>query len=479
MQKSTQVLSAQKKIAERSLQVYAEHRQQIIKHTDRLFAWLMIFQWLAGIAAAVLISPRVWAGQFSQIHLHVLAAVVLGAVINLPPIILGFTRPGKFSTRYIIGISQMLTSGLLIHLTGGRIETHFHIFGSLAFLAFYRDWTVLIPATIVAALDHLLRGIYWPQSIYGVLAASPWRWVEHAGWVIFEDIFLVISCLRSTVEMKEIAERTAQLEATNQIIETRVTERTFELASAKEKLENEIYERKKLEKTVIQSEKMSAVGQLAAGVAHEINNPLGVILGFSQNAAKRIPPGDPLELPLKSIEREAVRCKNLVQDLLTFSRVGKMEKEPVDLNQTIETALSLVLAQSKVKNTQLVKEFSAIPKIIGNKNQIQQIIVNLSNNAMDAMPQGGKLIIRLKTAKINDQDAVEIQVEDTGEGISPEIRSRVFDPFFTTKEIGKGTGLGLSLVYEIVQRHSGKIFLESKVGQGTVFRVLFPVSDPL
>lgn len=106
----------------------------------------------------------------------------------------------------------MLMGGLLIHLTGGRIETHFHVFGSMAFLAFYRDWRVLIPATVIVALDHLQRGVFWPQSVYGVLTASEWRWLEHTAWVVFEALFLTISCLRSTREMREIAERTAALE---------------------------------------------------------------------------------------------------------------------------------------------------------------------------------------------------------------------------------------------------------------------------
>ena len=110
----------------------------------------------------------------------------------------------------------MLTSALLIHLTGGRIETHFHVFGSLAFLAFYRDWRVLVPATIVVAGDHLIRGIFWPQSVYGVLAASQWRFLEHAGWVVFEDIVLVCSCLRGTRELWSIAERTAEFETSQE-----------------------------------------------------------------------------------------------------------------------------------------------------------------------------------------------------------------------------------------------------------------------
>ena len=106
----------------------------------------------------------------------------------------------------------MLTGALLIHLSGGRIETHFHVFGSLAFLAFYRDWKVLVPATVVVALDHMLRGYFWPQSVYGVVVASQWRWIEHAAWVLFEDIFLIVSCRRSVLEMQQTAERTAALE---------------------------------------------------------------------------------------------------------------------------------------------------------------------------------------------------------------------------------------------------------------------------
>ena len=106
----------------------------------------------------------------------------------------------------------MLMGALLIHLTGGRIETHFHVFGSLAFLAFYRDWRVLVPATIVVALDHMLRGAFWPQSVYGVLVASQWRWLEHAAWVIFEDVFLVVSCRHSVADLRQTADRTAAIE---------------------------------------------------------------------------------------------------------------------------------------------------------------------------------------------------------------------------------------------------------------------------
>jgi two-component system sensor histidine kinase/response regulator len=199
-------------IARRSAELFAAYQQDIHRRTDRLFAGLMAFQWLLGIAFALWVSPLRWDGDQSSTHLHVLAAVWLGGVISLFPALLGWFRAGHTSTRHIIAAAQMLMGALLIHLTGGRIETHFHVFGSLAFLAFYRDWRVLIPATIVVALDHMLRGIFWPQSVYGVMVASQWRWLEHAAWVVFEDMFLVVSCVRSLAEMRETANRTATLE---------------------------------------------------------------------------------------------------------------------------------------------------------------------------------------------------------------------------------------------------------------------------
>ncbi|MDQ2800968.1 MAG: diguanylate cyclase [Armatimonadota bacterium] len=205
-------------VARRTAFIFAQHQQSIFKRTDHLFAFLMALQWLACLAAAHWISPQTWAGPVSRTHLHVWAALFLGGAITTLPVFLALTHPGRPLTRHVIAVAQMLMSALLIHLTGGRIETHFHIFGSLAFLAFYRDWRVLLSATVVTAADHFLGGIYWPQSVYGVLSASPWLWVEHAGWVAFEDVFLTISCLQSVREMQGIAERQAKLEATHEIV---------------------------------------------------------------------------------------------------------------------------------------------------------------------------------------------------------------------------------------------------------------------
>ena len=138
----------------------------------------MVFQFLFGVFAAFTISPVTWRGEIPETHIHVWAALLLGGLITSLPLFLAFAYPGRKFTRHIIAIGQMLMGALLIHLMGGRIETHFHVFGSLAFLAFYRDWKVLITGTLVVAADHFLRGIFWPRSVFGVTGEDPFRWLE-------------------------------------------------------------------------------------------------------------------------------------------------------------------------------------------------------------------------------------------------------------------------------------------------------------
>jgi hypothetical protein len=179
---------------------------------DRMFAVLLVVQYLAGIIGALVVSPYAWQGKERVLHMHVWVAILGGAGIIILPILMAIFRPGTVLTRHVIAASQMLSSALLIHLTGGRIETHFHVFGSLAFLAFYLDWKVLITATTVVAADHFLRGIYWPESVYGVANAEWWRFLEHAAWVVFEDVFLIWSCIMGSREVAASSARQAEVE---------------------------------------------------------------------------------------------------------------------------------------------------------------------------------------------------------------------------------------------------------------------------
>jgi PAS domain-containing protein len=273
--------------SERADRLFCEGENTLHQHTDRLFAALMVIQWLGGIAAALFISPRTWIGETSHVDLHVWAALFLGGAIATLPVYLAWKHPGKRSTRHVIAVAQMLFSALLIHLTGGRLETHFHIFGSLAFLAFYRDRNVLISATIVVALDHFLRGAFWPQSVFGVVTGTNWRWIEHAAWVLFEDVFLIISLRQSLKETHALAERQAALEQTNAQIELRVTERTAELTS-------EICEREKAEQASRESQRLyhSLVEQLpicvyrrnAEGRLVFVNSRFEKITGLTESA---------------------------------------------------------------------------------------------------------------------------------------------------------------------------------------------------
>ncbi len=188
--------------------------QTVKRHVmvSRMFAALLVVQYVAGIVAALAVSPYVWAGKERVLHMHVWVAILGGAGITLLPVLLAIFRPAAPLTRHVIAASQMLSSALLIHLTGGRIETHFHVFGSLAFLAFYLDWRVITTATVVVAADHFARGIFWPESVYGVTNPEWWRFLEHAGWVAFEDVFLIWSCIFGTRELRAAAVRQAELE---------------------------------------------------------------------------------------------------------------------------------------------------------------------------------------------------------------------------------------------------------------------------
>lgn len=210
-----------------------------------MFAGLMFVQWLAGIAAALLVTPVSWSGAASTIDNNLWAAVLIGGTLSGFPIFLAIKRPGHTSTRYVIAVSQMMMSSMLIHLTGGRIETHFHIFGSLAFLSFYRDWRILVPATIVVTADHIIRGMLWPQSIYGVDAVESLRWLEHSTWVIFEDIFLYFAIQRSVHEMWNLATTSDDRHLKDEL-EARVAARTEQLAESNLNLETEVAYRSRL-----------------------------------------------------------------------------------------------------------------------------------------------------------------------------------------------------------------------------------------
>jgi hypothetical protein len=209
----TDQAAALETILKRATDFTDQQLDRVHRQTDRMFMWLMIAQWIFGVIVALAFSPYGWSGKVRSVHMHVPIAILLGGALSGLPIALILMRPGSAVTRHVVAAAQVMWSALLIHLSGGRIETHFHVFGSLAFLAFYRDWRVLITATILVAADHFIRGLLWPESVYGIVNPEWWRFLEHAFWVVFADTFLILSCLRGVHEIEKLAERQAQFEA--------------------------------------------------------------------------------------------------------------------------------------------------------------------------------------------------------------------------------------------------------------------------
>lgn len=260
---------------------FQEQWDKLTRRVNLMFAGLLGFQWLAGIVIAIWWSPRTWAGADSSVHIHVIAAVVLGTVVILPPVLAVWRNPSGQWNKFLIAIAQMLNSALLIHVSGGRIETHFHIFGSLAFLAFYRDWRVFIPATLVVAVDHFVRGYFWPQSVYGVISATAWRSFEHAGWVLFEDAFLIYSCVQSKREMQEIARKQANLEAMNEVVECKVRDRTDALRQSEQLLR----ERETRIRAILEAANEGIITINGEGIIETFNSAAATMFGYEQHEA--------------------------------------------------------------------------------------------------------------------------------------------------------------------------------------------------
>jgi signal transduction histidine kinase/HAMP domain-containing protein len=268
-------------------------------------------------------------------------------------------------------------------------------------------------------------------------------------------------------------------------LELQVKEHTQNLEKANAELENALKNLKGAQAQLIQAEKMAGIGQLAAGVAHELNNPLGGILGYCQFALEKITKKPLKELTgedisaysqyLKDIEQQSKRCKTIIQSLLKFSRASvKEDFEPIDVNSVLKETFTFVNHQLEKHKVKLKEVLSpSLPRISGNTSQLQQVFTNLVLNAVQAMPDGGRLTVMDKLSE--DKKSLEISFADTGEGISEENLSKIFEPFFTTKKVGQGTGLGLSVSYGIVKEHGGDIQVESTVGKGTTFTVILPL----
>ena len=470
--------------------LFQSERERTWKRTDRMFAGLMVVQWLAGIGVALWVTPHTWIGAVSSVHLHVLAAIFLGGAIAGFPVLLTLLYPGHAVTRHVIAGSEMLASALLIHLSGGRIETHFHIFGSLAFLAFYRDWRVLGTATLVTAADHLLRGIYYPQSIFGSASVGYLRWVEHTGWVLFEDVFLSIMTQQSILQSRRIARRQAESQLTNERIERAVAERTAQLANANHELQAAM---EKADAANV------AKSEFLANMSHEIRTPMNGVIGMT-SLLLDTELGEEQADFVETIRQSSDSLMTIINEILDFSKIesGSMELEQLtfDLIPCLEDVLDVFGTISAEKNIDLAYlDDPQVPEsFVSDPTRLRQVLLNLVGNALK-FTEKGEVVVEVSCERAAGGDVpigldylhelamgpsgheewVQLcfEVRDTGPGIPEDRMNRLFQAFSqvdasVTRRHG-GTGLGLVISKRIVEAMGGRIWVESKPGLGTSF----------
>ncbi|HZZ44324.1 MAG TPA: ATP-binding protein [Tepidisphaeraceae bacterium] len=492
-----------------------EHYQQLTAKMDRLFIILFVVQFLAAVAAAFWISPHTWIGTTSYVHVHVIAAIFLGAAIASMPIFLAITRPAQPVTRHTIAVAQMLFSALLIHVTGGRIETHFHVFGSLAILMLYRDWRVVVSATVVVAADHFLRGVYWPESVFGVAAASHWRWLEHAGWVVFEDIFLISACVAGMREMYAFATRQVELaEANDALRRAEAVERDraeAERVAAGERVE---------------LSRQAGMAEVATGVLHNVGNVLNSVNIAAANVAEKVrankapalakaaamirdhaadlpsfladdPRGKQLPAYIEQValfmaaEQQAVldelqllsgnidHIKQIIAAQQRFAK-GRKSLETFDLAAAMDDAIRMNISAFDRHGVEVERAFEDCPAILADKHQVLQIVVNLLSNAKRAVAEklDGRKLIRVVIEPVEDggKRYASVRVIDSGVGIDPANLPKIFMHGFTTRQDGHGFGLHTAAIQA---RHMGGSLAAASDGPGlgAAFTLKLPLTN--
>jgi two-component system NtrC family sensor kinase len=284
-------------------------------------------------------------------------------------------------------------------------------------------------------------------------------------------VFLAAKVLTDPISHMTDVIRTVKQGRLDEKMEVETGDELGELAAAFNRMTQMIKHNKEMEANLAQQSKMASLGVLSSGVAHEINNPLGVILGYASYIEGKLSPDDPNYRFIHDIKRESKRCKKIVQDLLSYARTPKPTLEDTDINALLGQIVDFAANHTDMHHVRVAKDFAPdLPPIMVDGDQMRQVAINLILNAGSAMAKGGELTV---STSREDGDTIAIRFKDDGAGIPPENLERIFEPFFTTKV--KGTGLGLAITKQIIEQHMGKIGIESTVGTGTTVTVLLPI----
>jgi signal transduction histidine kinase len=349
-------------------------------------------------------------------------------------------------------------------------------------LEYVQDGVEMVGGLAQTEFSNLLAGVQIPKAaayltarelLNNLILVSLALLVVSAALGLFGSRLITRPLDRLTNATKEIAKGKFDIK-----VESSTRDEISDLSLSFNQMATELDSREKALKgaqaALVQSEKMAAFGQLGAGIAHEIKNPLAGILGLTQLSLRRATEDDPVYKNLTIIEKETNRCTAIIQNLLKFARQEKVAFEPININRVAQDAAAIVEHQLEMNKVKLKKNFaSSLPMISGNANQIQQVLLNLMINAQQAM-EGSPGEVTVTTLSL-DSSHVQVQISDNGSGIPEDVQAKIFEPFFTTKEVGKGTGLGLSVSYGIIKEHKGEIKVESSPETGTTFTIDFPL----
>jgi two-component system NtrC family sensor kinase len=257
---------------------------------------------------------------------------------------------------------------------------------------------------------------------------------------------------------------------------SRLQEALQELENLQQEVQARVAAQQAAESRLIRTTKLAAVGEMAAGVAHELNNPLTTVVGFSELVLESLPPDSPQQADMEVVLKEARRARDVVRRLLDFSRQSETRRAKADLNELIRDVLSLMQHMFHINGVTITTLFDQnLPWVLIDRNQMKQVFLNLFHNSLNAMPEGGELVIETRSSSRYGAPFASVEIKDSGEGIPPENLPRIFEPFFTTRADQGGTGLGLSVTFGIVSEHGGAIEVESIPGEGSTFTVFLPL----
>ena len=456
-------------------------------------------RWLAicGVLVATLVASRVFHIGFPVVAVYSVCAfmVLYNIVFVFQARILGKEKTGQIIGRAISYsnvhiLFDLVALAVLIHFTGGIENPFIFYFVFHAIIASislgYRATYSL--ATSALAMVLLLVGMEYAGWMphYNLAGFADPALYQNGSYVLAVLIALATvlygATYMTTAISGELRRRQRQVvELGNQLLEKKTEEIAREkemqekLTAAYRELSESHEQLKQSQEQLIQAEKLTSLGQLAAAIAHEINNPLTGVLVYTQLLAKKIRgEGIPKEVSLDYLSRmelELIRSTRLVRNLLDFARQSPPAFKPVNLNDIINRALDLVAHSAELQHVRIVKELdSALPLVMADFDQLNQVCTNMILNAIQAMPQGGNLTLRTSAT----DGELRMDFQDTGHGITPENMRKLFTPFFTTKPEVKGVGLGLAIAYGIIKRHQGKIEVQSKVEEGATFSIFIP-----